>query len=98
MNIYTILGPLEVFREKLGIKEYFGKDLKLPDVSQADAKKTALINAVKQRANFRCEKCGKDLSKNKDALGIYNKSGIVSDMSMENLMAVCKECKALLGE
>ena len=81
MNIYTILGPLEVFREKLGIKEYFGKDLKLPDVSQADAKKTALINAVKQRANFRCEK-----------------SGIVSDMSMENLMAVCKECKALLGE
>lgn len=98
MNIYNILGPLEVFREKLGIKEYFGKDLKLPDVSQQDVKKAAAINAVKQRANYHCEKCGKDLTKNKDALSIYNKSGVVADMSLENLMAVCKECKSFLGE
>lgn len=97
MNIYNILGPLEVFREKMGIKEYFNKG-KLPDISEQDSKKAALINEVKKRANYHCEKCGKDLSKNKDELSIYNKSGVVADMSLENLMALCKECKSFLGE
>lgn len=98
MNIYTILGPLEVFREKLGIKEFFGQSLKLPDLPQRELKWAKISQEVKQRANWCCEKCGKDLTQDKDNLDIYNKSGIKADMSLQNLMAVCKSCKELLGE
>lgn len=98
MNIYNILGPLEVFREKLGIKEYLGQSLKLPDLPEIDLKWAKISQEVKQRANWHCEKCGKDLTQNKSLLELYNKSGVKADMSLDNLMAMCKSCKELLGE
>lgn len=92
MNVYKILGPFEVLREKLEIQSYMGKD-KLPDLPSDDTQWKDAAHDYKEKVAWKCAKCGRDFSQNKGVLGVYPKNGDKKDIRLENLTALCDSCK-----
>lgn len=47
---------------------------------------------VRKERGWRCEKCGRDFSRQKQNLHLHHINGIKSDCSRSNLKALCKKC------
>lgn len=47
---------------------------------------------IRKERGWRCEKCGRDFSKQKQNLHLHHINGIKSDCSRSNLKALCRKC------
>ena len=47
---------------------------------------------IRSERGWKCEKCGKDCSHQKNALDLHHINGIKSDCSRKNLVALCRSC------
>lgn len=53
MNIYAILGPLEVCLERMNIEDFFDKSGKLPDLPSQATQFEELAHELKTRAGWK---------------------------------------------
>ena len=97
MNIYAILGPLEVCLEKMNIQDFFDKSDKLPDLPSQATQFEEIAHELKTRAKWQCSTCKKDFTQSKNMLGVFHKNGNKDEDTVENLVVMCKECAGEKG-
>ncbi|MFW2601921.1 HNH endonuclease [Aliarcobacter butzleri] len=85
LDIYFQYFPKSLFQDD------YKKDYESPINNYADDWKL-ISNSLRDKNNWKCEKCGLDCSNNKNFLHVHHINGLKYDNALSNLKILCKSC------